>query len=489
MKKLKYYFQIISLLLLFNNCMDMDVVPRSVITAQSMWESEEDAFSGMAGVLNMFRSTFNSANTRFWFEQRSGNWDFGQVGEDAASAGWQALMNNDLDPSSSPGTNWASLYTTINSANLAIKYIPQVTFNSQNDSNNLLAQAYFVRAFTYFVLARVYGDVPIVLAGFESADAEDMYPERMPVADVFIQIKEDIDTGLELFPNNAVLSRVKPTKAALNMLKTDVFLWTAKRMGGGEVDIAIALTAVDAVLSDMNFELLSSYEQVFRTEDNREIIFAVYLDILESTGFYIPYYYTIADVPAQYQNNPVIVASAANRLRFSDSYIENYLNKIPGDSRKDVNYGEFTADGKIYRFGNKYLGEWQEGTRILNTDIRIYRYAEAILFKAEILNGLGEKGAAVGYLNQIVERASGLDNFYATTLSKEEVDDAILDERLVEFGAEAKAWFDIIRFGKAFERIPSLVGRENDKQGNVLLFPISPETITQNKNIVQTDGY
>lgn len=489
MKKIKF-FAIIIFGLLLTNCEDiLDVKPQSLITAQSMWETEEDAFSGVAGMLDRFRSTFNSANTRFWFEQRSGIWDWGQVGEDAASSGWQNLMDNQLDASASPGTNWASLYTTINAANLALNYIPQIEFNSETNRNYLLAQAYFVRAYTYFALVRIYGDVPILLNGFESANAEDLFPERKPVSEVFQQIKEDINSGIEICPENIAFSRIKPAKAALNMLKADVYLWTAKRMNGGTSDFNQALTAVDAVLSNSNYELLTNYEQVFRTENNKEIIFAIYLDILESTGFYIPYYYTIADVPAEFRNNPVIVSSAAHRLRFSDSYVENYLDRIPNDTRKDLNHGEFTIGEKTYKYGNKYIGEWKDGARILNTDIRIYRYAEAILFKAEILNALDNTVEAIDYLNQIVKRASGLDDYYPSNLTKQEVDNAILDERMVEFGSEAKSWFDIIRFGKAFERIPSLVGRENDKQGNVLLFPIAPATISLNKNIVQTPGY
>ncbi|MDZ7633451.1 MAG: RagB/SusD family nutrient uptake outer membrane protein [Bacteroidales bacterium] len=79
--------------------------------------------------------------------------------------------------------------------------------------------------------------------------------------------------------------------------------------------------------------------------------------------------------------------------------------------------------------------------------------------------------------------------FTLSTLTQTEVDAAILHERLVEFGAEGKSWFDFIRFGKAFELIPTLVGRENDYQGNILLLPVHPSTLTNNINIVQTPGY
>jgi len=119
----------------------------------------------------------------------------------------------------------------------------------------------------------------------------------------------------------------------------------------------------------------------------------------------------------------------------------------------------------------------------------VYRLAEAILFKAEILNAQGSTAEAVSYLNQIAERAYGISDYYSTALSQAELDDAILDERLIEFGVEGKSWFDMIRFGKAFERISSLTGRENEYQGNILLFPIDPESITTNPSITQTPGF
>ena len=142
-----------------------------------------------------------------------------------------------------------------------------------------------------------------------------------------------------------------------------------------------------------------------------------------------------------------------------------------------------------YRWVNKYLGEIVSGTRIGITDTRIYRFAEAILFKAEAMNGLGNIPGAIIELNKIAKRAYGVNNFYPNTLTQTQVNEAILTERLIEFGAEGKSWFDIVRFGKAFQLIPTLVGKENAYKGNILFVPVSPSTITHNPKIVQTLGY
>ena len=60
---------------------------------------------------------------------------------------------------------------------------------------------------------------------------------------------------------------------------------------------------------------------------------------------------------------------------------------------------------------------------------------------------------------------------------------------MIEFAGECKSWFDLIRFGEVFNRVPALVGRENDNQGNILLLPVNDDTISRNPKIKQTPGY
>ena len=90
-------------------------------------------------------------------------------------------------------------------------------------------------------------------------------------------------------------------------------------------------------------------------------------------------------------------------------------------------------------------------------------------------------------LNRIASRAYGVDDFYPTSLTGDALNEAIVDERMKEFAAEGKLWWDFIRLGVVFEKSPYLVGRENEL--NVLLWPVSQTSINQNPNITQTPGY
>ncbi|MCU0457774.1 MAG: RagB/SusD family nutrient uptake outer membrane protein [Bacteroidales bacterium] len=474
--------------LVFTACEDrFDKDPLSLITSQNMWSTESEARAGITGMYSRFRSTFNTETFLIWFEFRSGFWKVG-----ASGAGqWDDLFLNTPNATSTPSTNWNDIYRVIGAANLALKYIPEINFSDDDVKNTLLADAFFIRAFCYFALGRIWGNVPLITTPIEALDDENLYSPRSDVDLVFGLVKDDIDQALTLIADDGVRNRIMASRAAINMLKADVYLWTAKRMGGGNADLTTAQAAAEAVIADANYELWPSYEEVFRVEQNRETIFSIYFDALEGSQnqYGQRFTYQANQVPAAVRDNPVPIGSSAQWHTFTDLYVNNYLNKTAGDIRKDIINQDYNYKGKLYRWVNKYMGEIISGTRVAVSDTRIYRFAEAILFRAEAMNGLGDTPGAILELNKIAKRAYGVDDFYPGTLTPAEVDSLILHERLIEFGAEGKSWFDIVRFGKAFELVPTLVGRENDYQGNILLMPVSPSTITNNPKVVQTPGY
>src|SRR5699024_659955 len=89
-------------------------------------------------------------------EARSDVLTLGTVGE----GGWSKYYSNTVKPSEA-GPDWQNFYTLINSANLLIKYVPDVEFSSQSQKNNILAQAYAMRAFSYFVMTKSWGALPL----------------------------------------------------------------------------------------------------------------------------------------------------------------------------------------------------------------------------------------------------------------------------------------------------------------------------------------
>ncbi len=163
------------------------------------------------------------------------------------------------------------------------------------------------------------------------------------------------------------------------------------------------------------------------------------------------------------------------------------------DQRKNATFWEiYTYDDQnvptfLTSIGCKFDGVVTNGVREFLDDYIIYRYADLLLMKAEAKNGLGQDPS--DEINRLRQRAYGMNYashvFVSGTTS--ENDDAILQERLLELMLEGKRWWDLIRFGKAFDLVPSL----RDRQGEdyLLVFPISETTLGLNPNLTQNSGY
>jgi hypothetical protein len=135
----------------------------------------------------------------------------------------------------------------------------------------------------------------------------------------------------------------------------------------------------------------------------------------------------------------------------------------------------------------KARGFAEAGTQRFLDDIVIYRYGELLLMKAEAKNALGQDPSEE--MNKIRMRAYG-DNFAAHEFvsgTQAENDEAILQERLFELIFEGKRWWDLVRFGKAFDKIPTLQGKSG--QDFLLLWPIAQSTLSLNSKIKQNEGY
>ncbi len=128
-----------------------------------------------------------------------------------------------------------------------------------------------------------------------------------------------------------------------------------------------------------------------------------------------------------------------------------------------------------------------------DTDYPMFRLADAYLMYAEsvLRGGGGDIGTAVGYINELRERAYGNSNgnIVASDLDL----DFILDERVRELFWEATRRVDLIRFGQ-FTDEGIWPWKGNVKEGRLTesfrdIFPIPASDLLANPNIKQNDGY
>jgi starch-binding outer membrane protein, SusD/RagB family len=471
---------------IFLSCTDiLNVEPISQISAESFWNSEEDARAGINGMYVLHRNEI-AYNLLWWGEARGETLSYGLQ----APEGRERYFENNLTPVNA-GPQWRGLYWVVHQTNLAIKYIPEIDFTNENEKNRLLAQAYAMRAHLYYLMVRTWGGVPIVLQPTEGFDPDETFRPRASAEEVFTQIKNDIEQSLNYFPSADISDRSVWSAPAVNALKADVHLWTGKRLGGGNSDFQTALEAAQTV-QQANVSLLENYGEIFDFDNkkNSEILLAAHYGRDESGANYGSEIYIRGDqIPGSTSDETrdrVGEGGGLNRVSPSP-LMRSQFNE--NDRRRDATFIEIytydegeTAD-LFAVISNKFRGVVEDGSRHFLNDLILYRYADVLLLKAEAKNALGQDPTPE--LNMVRNRA-GLDD-YSGPMDQESLDSAILQERMFELAHEGKRWWDLVRFGKAFDLVPSLQDRTRDDC--MLLWPISTTTITLNSQIEQNPCY
>jgi len=365
---------------------------------------------------------------------------------------------------------WHEFYKGISRANFVIANIPNmVGVLDETTIKNYVAQGKFFRAYGYFWLVKEFGDVPYISEPYTST--EGMYKERIPAADVYKYVEQDL---LDILSGDALPDKAfydngcYVTKPMAETLLAEVYLqWAGAPLNGGNdyyakaADMALkvinggkhALIQADGSKDD----LTSAFNQIKTTKSSNEIIYAK------------EYNYTDFSVGNSYSCRSV----GTDAFQWKDS-LENgvlhpggdvlysaYLpcNMIidsydPADIRaheKQFFFREYTDATKVSHSLNN-IGNWawfDEKALISGHDgdynMPTFRYSEILLIAAEGLARTNHEDNAVGgakfYLNQVRKRA-GLGNETATG---DALIQSILTERLHEFPLEFKIWDDIRR--------------------------------------------
>lgn len=472
------------------SCDDLiDVTPRSSITVGSFWQTENDAEGALVGMYTYLRGIAHQ-DLYYLGEARADVVTLGTVGE----GGWARYYDNRLRADDA-GPSWFSFYRLVNSANLLIKYTPEIEFSSEANKNDILAQAYTMRAWAYFTMTKTWGDLIIKTEPSEGYRVEDTQMERVPQSEIFSMIKEDIDEALKLYPNaDYPTYRSFWSKPATQALKADIYLWTGKRLQGGDADIQTALNSLNAI-GTSNLELLPNYEDVFDYDNkgNDEILMAVRnIENEAGNNYFRDMYIIMSAVPAnitqETRDKIGALGGGSNNIVVPTQYVKSLFTD--DDLRKDPTFFEiYTLDEEdnptdyFTTIVKKGDGTVSGGSRLFMDDFIIYRYAEILLLKAEAKNALGQDPSSE--INQVRERAYGdnFDHYEFVSGTKEENDEAIMEERLRELAFEGKRWWTLIRFGKAVEKLDKV-----DSE-HMLLFPISNQVLSLENAVEQNPGY
>lgn len=407
-----------------------------------------------------------------------------------------------LDNSADNGygqTYWNSHYRGIANANEALANIPVIQQIDEDKRNRLLGEARFLRAYYYYNLVRLFGDVPLILEPV-GLSSELLAPERAPTAQIYDAIVEDLNwveqnSGLTF---NDQSGRV--TMGAVKTLLSSVYLTMAGYpLEGGDQYYQLARDKAEEVIDSKEYQLFDSYADLhsYATENSGEHIFMVQFDteIIDHNG--------LQYVTLPYNQDISLFSSETGGIFAQEEFIDSYE---PGDKRteeKEFYYRKFSkvsSRSDTINLGGWYLykffdHEANTSTAVSGLNWPLYRYAEVLLIYAEAENEVnGPTTSAYEAVNLIRNRAELSD---LSGLFQAEFREAVWEEKWHELSYENKTWFDMVRLRKAYDVTtgnfedyvghtfvygPSLTERE-------LLFPIPATEIRNNNNLTQNTGY
>lgn len=334
--------------------------------------------------------------------------------------------------------------------------------------DQLMGEAYFLRAFSYFYLVNLFGDVPLVLTTDYSKSAN---MARTPVYEVYDQMVQDLTQAQNLLTNTYATTqgfpsaRVRVNRLAVKALLARIYLYREQW--------ADAADAATEVIQSGLYQLETDLQQTFRYNSKEAILqFMPVLDAYNTAeGFlFIPAVPTIK--PAFILSDTIV------------KYIE------PADLRWGwIRPG--IVNGKQYYSPYKY--KINTGTPREEYNM-VLRLAEQYCIRAEARARLNQLPEAVSDLNTIRKRA-GLQDL--TTISTQtQAMAAIEQERRIEFFAEwGHRWFDLKRWParaldgkKRIDEIMSAL-RPATWKSTAALWPIPSNERTRNHLLTQNPGY
>lgn len=483
MKKLFNFAIAASVLILLAGCNKLlDVKNESSIYGDGFWESESSADSYLTGAYTSFREVCNSLEH---FESRSDVFVAGREG--GTSNQWAQNLT------AQTGVAWGSWYTVIQHCNMILSRIDDLSFKQESHKNQIKAEVYTMRAYLFFCLTRLYGDVPLEIEVTQSADKP--LPTRTPASEVIAQVLSDLDMAISLYPtDNWAEGKSRASKRAAYAVKADALLWRAKVLGGGTADLESAVTCADNASGGTSLE--EEFANIYGTRNGKEVIWSIHYGYPEYSGSYT-HFLTLRDifVDKAVNKDEIPYAKSGARSQYAPSpAIIALFNAYKGDIRKSNAYVE-AVDASGASLGvsqRKMPGTKTETNVIFDNDNVLYRHAEMILFKAEAYAALGQTGPAIEQLNQVRRRA-GIGDYTGPT-DKASVEKEILDERGREFWLENKRWPDLIRFHSEgiidiYEMVPNLKARKDAGIIVPLYLPITSTEMYLNPNLKQTAGY
>lgn len=433
------------------SCKDnfLELTPDTNGSAGSFYQTKDQFIQAINAAYSPLQGIHN--NTIWLFaELRSDNTSYQQNTADRSGTIREELDEfRENDQNANFQSFFNASYLGISRCNILLTKIQSATFD-QASRNQIEGEARFLRAYYYFNLSRVFGNIPLILKEVTSPEEAFATAPRVAEAQVLAAIIDDFKVAITKLPAKYPASDIgRATSGAAKALLGEVYLTQKNYTSATEV-----LKGIEA---EGGYSLVANYADNFKKKNGSESIFEV--QFVEGVGGKVSnFIYSFAP----YNSGTLATGYALGSGAAAGWNIptQDLINAYePVDKRLAASINTSFTDPttkKIVPFIQKYsnppyLERFNTGDNFI-----VSRLADVLLMQAEALNEVGFPNAdAFTLLNRVRTRA-GLsaktaDNADAKLKisSQAEFRMAIAQERRIELAFENHRWFDLVRTGQA----------------------------------------
>ncbi|WP_205509649.1 RagB/SusD family nutrient uptake outer membrane protein [Longitalea arenae] len=461
---------LVAVLLLICGCnklLDAGGPPDKVITPQ-VYTSDSLAQAALIGIYYKMMERFGPSNG---YMSRYAGLASGELDRWSPLDQDQPFLSNTIPVDNNTVWEvWTLSYAYIYQCNDAIAGLTDNKAITPSLRNQLLGEAHFLRAFNYFYLVNLFGDVPLVLTTDYTNNAK---IPRIPVDAVYVQMMADLQEAENLLTDTYVTTpdfpdvRIRVNRLAVKAFQARLYLYLGEWTN--------AASAATEVIQSGTYQLETDLLKTFRYKSREAILqFMPVIDAYNTAeGFLF--------VPISPTARPAFILS------------DSLMKKIDPIDKRRVWIRTVTSGGKPYNSPWKYKLNNSASREEYNMVLRL---AEQYCIRAEAYARLDRLAEAVSDLNTIRKRAGLPDLTHFTSQSQALV--AIEQERRIELFAEwGHRWFDLKRWPAYTATVPGQkridevmrVCRPDTWKTSAALWPIPGVERIRNPALIQNEGY
>ena len=392
--------------------------------------------------------------------------------------------------------DWSPFYKTIVTSNTILAKVPAIPLTEfkqdPTEKNKILGEAMFIRAYNYFYMVRIWGDVPLVLQ-YEPEPGKVKPIAKTNELVVLDSCIADLKAALPLLQwgyLNDGEKAVRANRGSAFALLADIYMWRDFLQASND-DLQSSISAVDSITTNGQYRLLDTTEftQLYKGKSD-EGIFEMNISASQNENqIYDGFFYVTTMDP--FIKNKTSKNGIINDIRVNADH-SNSSNLYDEDNDKRFEYNFFfTADGPMlskYANGNViYKNPSNFSQPSIDCNISLYRLAGMLLLRAEANAKLGRYADAAIDLNAVKSRA-GIEDYSG---ADEDMYEEIIEERARELFCEGDRWYSLVRSRLLVDYIDNYTNgnfpqTRFDQQG--WKWPIS-RTLFVNNNLLLQNTY